>query len=746
VPFVVPGLVCDGTTDNLGSINAAIATGRLSIAVPDAASPCVVSSTIVPRSGQTISGVNGRPTIRLVSGSVSRLLDLTGLSNVTIQNLTLDGSAAATGTDFIRFYNTTNSRLLSSTILSAPSTLACVLLAQASVSNEIAGNTITSCLDTSILGNNVGVSLNRIHDNSISGGGGFGIRMMSGANRNEISANTIPTSGVEPVAVSLGAQYNRIIGNHLEASGDNCISIVGDHNIISGNTLIKCAKAGVYLWGSYNTVTSNNLLDNNQAVLGWPCIGMSANYGATGQFNVVSGNTCDDDQAVPTQQGIGVNSALPTIWTAGLAVTSGQFVYYGLNNYVAASSGTTGATPPVHGSGTVTDGAVTWTYQSTSLTQIGAWFNSITGNQVIRWAGGAPYINVPPPSKPLNRNPDFLMSQIYYDSPTSTTASGLIIDGWRTSVSNSNQFVYQRTPTSLPGYAYSITASANNNFVNLTSSFFGLMTRIEGSNTGHLNWGTAAGLPVTFDVCLNTTGISGKIPFVLDNGGGAGTYYSYVMAFPVTAGSWQCFSQNIPAPPVGSAWSNASASISMRLALGLGAGSAAMTPTYGWQTGPFTGPTDMAQPVTVQGSVVRMAAVHLYQAGAVYVPRSYSEERDDAEHWFYSTFVSNTSPHSNAGIVGAICTTNPVAAGNPSVFVPFREKMYHVAAPAAVVTTYNPSVANANWRDVTSGADVVVGIDPVAAVGPSGVLLTTGATVAAQNDVLCIHVTVDSGS
>lgn len=50
-------------------------------------------------------------------------------------------------------------------------------------------------------------------------------------------------------------------------------------------------------------------------------------------------------------------------WTQGVAHTAGQRVQYQGRVYLAANSATAGSRPPVHTSGTVSDGAVNWTYE-----------------------------------------------------------------------------------------------------------------------------------------------------------------------------------------------------------------------------------------------------------------------------------------------------------------------------------------------------------------------------------------------
>ena len=49
-------------------------------------------------------------------------------------------------------------------------------------------------------------------------------------------------------------------------------------------------------------------------------------------------------------------------WLTAQAATTGDYIYNGQRVYIAATTGTTGATPPTHSSGTVSDGGVDWTF------------------------------------------------------------------------------------------------------------------------------------------------------------------------------------------------------------------------------------------------------------------------------------------------------------------------------------------------------------------------------------------------
>lgn len=112
-----------------------------------------------------------------------------------------------------------------------------------------------------------------------------------------------------------------------------------------------------------------------------------------------------------------------------------------------------------------------------------------------------------------------------------------------------------------------------------------------------------------------------------------------------------------------------------------------------------------------------------------------------ARRYYRKTFALATAPVQNVGsVVGSIMLKNPIALGDPSEYIPFDPPMY--AAPT--FTTFNPSAGNANWRDITAGADVTVSVDPGSGLGSTGVLLATSGTVATLGDILAIHYTASA--
>lgn len=756
-------VVCGGA-DDTAVIATAVATGK-SVTLKNPT--CVTTATIVPVSGQTISGQGtANTTLSLSSGVGKALFDLTGLNKVTIQNMTLDGTSAAAGTNFIRLSATVDSVLSDLYIKNPPAaaTNGAINITAAALRNTVSRVHIIGAAG------NAAIMINGASQNSIDhciiepGTNIFGVRILGVSSANSIIGCRAIGAGIfggtpgvagqdgEAYAISINSTYNRIVGNFGTLRGDNCISIVGDHNLIDSNTCYKNSSSGTFLWGSYNTVTGNIYLDNNQVndTNHWPCVGGNGNFGGTSQYNTVTGNTCDDDQVTPTQYGIVLSTGPYTAWVTGTPYTVNQFVFNGLNVYQAGSTATSGATPPTCSSGTCSDGTITWTFQFTYQSYVGTDFNTIVGNTVARFAGFAPYTGIRPSSYYLNRNPDMLISQINANASATPGTGGMILDGWRYQASSSGcsgcSLAFIRTTTSIPGQAYALQVTASTSGTVQTANLWGMSDNMEGADTTQLEWGTTSAIPATLEACANLTGatVPFLLPIVIDNNNAAAAWQSYVTHVTITAlSTWQCFSLTIP-PAFNGTWSSLPNTIGVRLQFGFGSGTTETSSTIGaWQTaGPFLKGTGDSDLIGTNGAVLRLSAIHFYPVGSSPVHRSFSEEWKLAQHWYYKTFKHDTAPAQNAGLAGAACVRNPIALGEPSLFLTPPTPMY--TGTAQIITTYNPSAANANWRNVTAAADVTVTVDPSSAVGVTGVELTTNGTVATLGDNLCIHATINS--
>jgi hypothetical protein len=117
-----------------------------------------------------------------------------------------------------------------------------------------------------------------------------------------------------------------------------------------------------------------------------------------------------------------------------------------------------------------------------------------------------------------------------------------------------------------------------------------------------------------------------------------------------------------------------------------------------------------------------------------------AQEFANVRRFYRKSFSLGTAPAQNAGTAGQICLTNQIASGEPSVAISFDPPMNSTPT----ITTYNPSAANANWRDETSSSDVTVNL-PSAAKSSAAFTIAAASTIANVGDLACVHYTADAG-
>jgi hypothetical protein len=388
----------DDTAAFRAALLAASQAGGGTVLVP--AGNYTISGILTFYSNVSLIGAASRPTITLAAGARFRFCTIGGLNNIRIANLTIDGNYQnLTGSDDATIvinaasYNVDIEDCIFRN-LSGGSTGA-IVLSGAAYNCRVANNRLSQ---TKILAIGLSSAFNcRIEGNWIdTTTTSFGIRLGEGAYQNTIANNKTIATAIEGIGLTYSCYENQIIGNHCQTAGDNGISVSGYRNVISGNICRRNAKAGIGVWGAFNTITGNSCVANNTSdTTTWAGIWISAGFGGTGQSNSIAWNFCDDDQVTPTQYGgirieVGPASGAYTVWSAGASVTAGDYRYYGLNIYQAAGSGTTGATPPTHTTGSVSDGTVTWAYINSYITAAYTDGNRVDrSNVVLRSKSGA---------------------------------------------------------------------------------------------------------------------------------------------------------------------------------------------------------------------------------------------------------------------------------------------------------------------------------------------------------------------
>jgi hypothetical protein len=123
-----------------------------------------------------------------------------------------------------------------------------------------------------------------------------------------------------------------------------------------------------------------------------------------------------------------------------------------------------------------------------------------------------------------------------------------------------------------------------------------------------------------------------------------------------------------------------------------------------------------------------------------YVPLPQDQEYARIRKYYWKTFMNTIAPAQNVGLGnGEICARNPVANGQPSIYI----KPDYPMVDQPLVTLYNPAGTNANGRDVTASADVVATLNPTGNGRVNGVEVGF-ASVATAGDDICINAVFDA--
>lgn len=352
------------------------------------------------------------------------------------------------------------------------------------------------------------------------------------------------------------------------------------------------------------------------------------------------------------------------------------------------------------------------------------------------------------PSVTDNRiiNGDFLIDQRHEFGTSAPVTTAYVTDMWKletTGLGGDLQFQVQSTnllfgpDTTQNCIGITVISSAAPS----TAQCAAISQPIEGIKVGDLllGWDSAQSINISFRARASLTG------FYCVSLRNSATNRSYVFSYGITvANRWTDFTFVVPGDITGT-WLNSAGTVGLRLSFDLGCGTTFQTSQNAWGAGNFYSASGTIALVANTAATLYISRVVL-RAGPIidsqpYFPREFSQEMLACRRWYQKTFQPGTAPAQNAGITGAITVKNPIALGDPSEWWQFTPPM----AATPTIITYNPSAGNANWRDITAGADSTVSVDPASTKGASGVLIATSGTVTTLGDILAIHATADAG-
>lgn len=718
------GAACDGVTDDTSALNSVITaygatTSPVTITV---AAICIIDAGTYTMSGNlSFEGLGDNGGFRIkASSTISANLFVWsgGPTAVSIKNLVLDlnSAAIATGGLYGAFYfapgidlNFEHDRVINAGTIATGGGLLELeaygmthgLVTNSTFSFNAAQNAQNQCMnigettfpstDIVIQGNtcintSIGVfgtgNTNFVINNNIINGWGFGAGI----------AFEIVTSNDTATKVSTIA--NNVITNSLvsqDVNGTNLDGIEVGYNgvVVNGNSISKTCGPGIAFYGKVS-VTDNTISDTglcNTSYYYNAGIVAAAPGGLTnsGSGSYLNGNTVYDDGGGHTSYGY-------TDIAAVVAVTLGS------NN-----------------------------------------FNGLLGAYNIN--GVASFADAQDDNRVVNPCVQFDQRN---EGATVNTNGALSADQWRLGTSH-NYMTINEAVSAMGQCLNGMLAGVSSQQTPATGDFLFFYQDIGLNDVKDFNYATANAQNGILAFCVK---LSIAPPFTgsffLQN---HNANYSYVNNFTVSAlaNTRQCFSYRVPADTAHSLGLTGT-NIAFVLGFDLGSGATEATSILGsWVSGSFYRSTTASSFVSQSaGATMTVSDVRFLPASADngWAPRTYGAELQNAQRFYRKSFPQGTKPAQNTGsVVGSICTKNPIAAGEPSQYVAFAPLMW--ANPT--ITTFNPSAANANWRDVTAGADVTIAVDPATALSTDGVLIGTGASVATLGDILCAHYTADAG-
>ena len=304
-------------------------------------------------------------------------------------------------------------------------------------------------------------------------------------------------------------------------------------------------------------------------------------------------------------------------------------------------------------------------------------------------------------------NGNFMISQYNGSSSTTPTDNGFGTDRWKFTLSQASKLTCQQNAGSVTpptGFSNYLGITSSSAYSVGASDYFAVYQRIEGFNTADLGWGTANAKTVTlsFQVYSSLTGTFGGA--ILNSAVNRSYPFTYTIS---SANTWTSISVTIAGDTSGT-WVGATNGIGMMVSFGLGVGSSSSGTAGAWNSNSFcvsaTGATSV---VGTNGATFYITGVQLEVGSSAtgYEYRQYQQELALCQRYYFKTFAQGTAPIQNVGsTLGALLvSTSATSTFGGSLPLPVTMR-----ANPTTVTTYNPSVANANWRDANNTADRTV--------------------------------------
>lgn len=288
---------------------------------------------------------------------------------------------------------------------------------------------------------------------------------------------------------------------------------------------------------------------------------------------------------------------------------------------------------------------------------------------------------------------------------TGITTAGYIVDmfGWQ--AAGAGVYTLQQSTDSPDYFSKSAVADVTTADASLAATDrASIYTWIEGYKAAHLEFGTSAAKSISLAFwvkAFRAATYSGAIVNAAAN-------RSYPFSFTVNASeTWEYKTVTIPGDTTGT-WDTTNGT-GIRIYWTLAAGSTFVGTADTWAASDLRGVTGTVNGIAATTDIFRISGVSVV-AGSTPRPQemarpgAFDQELLSCMRYYEKSFEYATVPVQNAGVETGEWTMGALVAGAAANRNGAFKYLVRKRA-AATITTYNPSVANANARDLTVGVD-----------------------------------------
>lgn len=217
----------------------------------------------------------------------------------------------------------------------------------------------------------------------------------------------------------------------------------------------------------------------------------------------------------------------------------------------------------------------------------------------------------------------------------------------------------------------------------------------------------------------------------------------YIGTYTINAAdTWEYKTVTLSASPSAGTWDYTTGA-GLEVAFALAAGSTFQTTAGAWQTGNFYGTSAQVNVMDSTANFFRLTGVKL-ELGPVatpLAPSSFADELARCQRYYQKSFSYASEPVQNVGTVsGAAQTRSPVGA-TVSMGIPLPFKTLFRGLPT--LTSYNPSAANAQVRNVSNGTDSTGIVFDAGGESATDIAFVTSGTTTVGHHV-AVHWTADA--